>query len=181
MFNFKVIEEIWESNEDNTIKEKKSIPRRRVLYIHNIGDYVILSIDPIGVGRAITGIEHLEKYKNQIEKILTNSLFDRINKLDIEEAIKNLIKSLTLTAKGVKYEDKQTARETTTLCKSSKDNLKDIVVKLPQNMNIQDLKLKYKKTSLELFNRDLLKINSRANKEIHDEIKTSIISILQGQ
>ena len=181
MFNFEVIEEIWESNEDNTIKEKKYIPRRRVLYIHNIGDYIILSIDPVGIGRAIAGIEHLEKYKNQIEDILTNPLFDRINKLDIEEVIKNLIENLTLTAKGVKYEDKQTARETTTLCKNSQDNLKDIIVKLPQNINIQDLKLKYKKASLELFNRDLLKIVSRANKEIHDEIKPSIISILQEQ
>ena len=179
MFNFEVIEEIWESNEDNTIKEKKYIPRRRVLYIHNIGNYVILSIDPVGIGRAVAGIEHLEKYKNQVEEILTNPLFDRINKLDIEEVIKNLIENLTLTAKGVKYEDRQTARETTMLCKNSQDNLKDIIVKLPQNINIQDLKLKYKKASLELFNKDLLKIVSRANKEIHDEIKTSVISILQ--
>ena len=179
MFNFEVIEEIWESNEDNTIKEKKYIPRRRVLYIHNIGNYVILSVDPVGIGKAVGGTEHLEKYKNQVEEILTNPLFDRISKLDIEEAIKNLIKNLILTAKGLKYEDRQTARETTTLCKNSQDNLKDIIVKLPQNINIQDLKLKYKKASLELFNRDLLKIISRANKEIHDEVKTSIISILQ--
>ncbi|WP_127680924.1 hypothetical protein [Nautilia sp. PV-1] len=181
MFNFEVIEETWKSNEENTIKEKIFIPRRRVLYLHNIENYVILSIDPIGIGRAVAGIEHLEKYKNQVEKILTNSLFDRINKLDIEETIKNLLENLTLTAKGVKYEDKQTARETTTLCKNSQDNLKDIIVKLPQNINIQDLRLKYNKTSLELFNKDLLKINSRANKEVHDEIKTSIISILQEQ
>jgi EAL domain-containing protein (putative c-di-GMP-specific phosphodiesterase class I) len=180
MFNFEIIEEEWKFNEDKTIKFKHSIPRRRVLYLHNIENYVILAIDPIGIGRAIAGIEHLERYHSQIESILSNPLFDRINKLNIEEAIKHLIENLTLTAKGVKYEDRQTARETTTISKNSKDNLKDIIVKLPSKISIQDLKLKYQnKISLELFNKDLLKINSRANKDIHDEIKTSIISILQ--
>jgi len=195
MFNFEIIEEAWKSNEDNTIKEKVFIPRRRVIYLHNIGEYVILAIDPIGIGKAVGGYEYLENYKKQIEKILKNPLFDRIKKSDIEEAIKNLLKNLTLTAKGVKYEDKQTARETTTLCKNSQDNLKDIIVKLPQNIKIQDLKLIYNyqykinnknktdKISLELFNKDLLKIVSRAKatQGVHDELKTSIISILSKQ
>jgi hypothetical protein len=183
MFNFEVIEEKWESNEDNTIKKIKYIPRRRVLYIHNIRNYIILAIDPIGIGIGVAGSEHLEKYKKQIENILNNSLFDRINKINIENAIRKLIEEQILTGKGIKYEDMRTQRETETICKSSHDNLKDIIVRLPSDKNIQDLKLKYDKISLELFGKDLLKIKSqaKATEEIHNEIKTSIISILQKQ
>jgi len=195
MFNFEVLEKIWIYNEDKTAKFLELIPKRRVLYLHNMGNYVILAIDPIGIGRAVAGIDHLEQYKKQIEEKLANPLFDRICKLDIEDSIKELIKNLTLTAKGIKYEDKRTARETQTICKSSYDNLKDVIVTLPEDKAIQDLKLIYKyqyqfnnqikqeAISLELFNKDLLKITSRAKatKGVHDELKASIISILSKQ
>ena len=55
MFNFEVLEEEWIDNADKTIKTKQIIHKRRVLYVHNIGDYVILNIDPIGIGRTVCG------------------------------------------------------------------------------------------------------------------------------
>jgi hypothetical protein len=178
MFNFEVVDEVWVTINENQ-KEKRQIKRRKVLYLHNIKNYIVLAVDPVGIGRAVAGTDHLEKYKNQIVEILSNPLFDRITEINIEEAVKTLIKNQTFTARGITYEDGRTQRETKTICQNPNDNLKDIIVKLPENKNIQDLTLKYdKKTSLELFNKDLLKIVSRAQKDIHDDIKENIISVL---
>lgn len=187
--SFKIYTEFYTAEEilvDVTIdgqdyKKKENANYRRVMFLEkpNNNNYLIISIDPIGEGSSV-----YKKLEDNLSELITtlqldiNSFFDEI---ELEKSIFKLIGDNKLIPNKLVAQDESTNRVKSVTSQAARDNIKDDEMYNScenSDLKLQNIKMKYKKDSLEVFGATLLKITTKADEKITDELTTEIISAL---
>lgn len=176
-------EQVWKEEPYGTSKHKvisiESFRRVMVIQKEATSNYVILSIDPIGLGSSVYQKidKNIEDLNNELH-LDFNSFFDT---MEVDKAMFKLIDDGTLIPQGVSAIDESTKRVKSVQSKVSRDNIKDEEVYkscITSDLKHENIKMKLRNETIELFEKTLIKISTSANKDKTDELTTKIIPVL---
>jgi hypothetical protein len=187
--SFKIYTEFYTAEEifvDITIdgqdyKKKENTNYRRVMILekNSTNNYLIISIDPIGEGASV--YKKLEDNLNELTSTLGINIKDFFNEIEIEKSIFKLISDNKLIPNKLIVKDETTNRVKSVTSQAARDNIKDDDMYDScenSDLKLQNIKMKFQKDSLEVFGTTLLKITTKADEKITDELTTEIISAL---
>lgn len=162
-------------------KQKQSVNYRRTMILEKASDsnYLIISVDPIGEGASV--YKKLEENLNTLNTILHINFNDFFNEIEIEKAVYKLINDNKLIPNKLIAKDETTNRVKSVTSQAARDNIKDDNLYSScegSDLKLQNIKMKFQKDSLEVFGTTLLKISTKADEKITDELTTEIISAL---
>lgn len=176
-------ENIWkeEPYENSTHKVMKVESFRRIMVIQKeaTSNYVILSIDPMGLGSNVYKKidDNIRDLNNELH-LDFNSFFDT---MEVDKAMFKLIDDGVLVPQGVSAIDESTKRVKSVQSKASRDNIKDEEVYkscITSDLKHENIKMKLGNETIELFEKTLIKISTSANKDKTDELTTKTIPVL---
>jgi len=180
---FYTVEEIFVDitidGQDYKKKEKTNYRRIMILEKPNKSNYLIVSIDPIGEGSSV--YKKLEDNLSELVTILRIDINSFFNEVEIEKSIFKLIGDNKLIPNKLVAQDETTNRVKSVTSQAARDNIKDDEMYNScenSDLKLQNIKMKFKKDSLEVFGATLLKITTKADEKITDELTTEIISAL---
>lgn len=179
--------EDWVPSPTNpNIKTRQTITTRRAMTIRKLpeNDYLLLSIDPIGEGAAVS--RDIPGYLDQLAEIVQLDFRDFFDIKEIDGAIHSLVTNEVLIPRTIRSREPNTNRERSVIARAANDNIRD--ENIYQNtaagdLDLESLRLYFqgthgKKETVEIYGRTLLKIRTNANKEKTDELTTHIIQVL---
>lgn len=176
-------EQIWKEEPYGDSKHKvisiESFRRIMIIQKETKNDYVILSIDPVGLGSSVYKKidENIRDLNNELH-LDFNSFFDT---MEVDKAMFKLIDDGVLVPQGVSAIDEATKRVKSVQSKASKDNIKDEEVYkscITSDLKHENIKMKLGNETIELFEKTLIKISTSANKDRTDELTTKTIPVL---
>lgn len=180
---FYTVEEIFVDitidGQDYKKKEKTNYRRIMILEKPNNSNYLIVSIDPIGEGSSV--YKKLEDNLSELVTILRIDINGFFNEVEIEKSIFKLIGDNKLIPNKLIAQDETTNRVKSVTSQAARDNIKDDEMYNScenSDLKLQNIKMKFKKDSLEVFGATLLKITTKADEKVTDELTTEIISAL---
>ncbi len=176
-------ENIWKEEPYGDITHKvmriESFRRIMVIQKEATSNFVILSIDPMGLGSSVyRKIDENISYLNNELHLDFNSFFDT---MEVDKAMFKLIEDSILVPQGVSAIDESTKRVKSVQSKASRDNIKDEEVYkscITSDLKHENIKMKLGNETIELFEKTLIKISTSANKDKTDELTTKIIPVL---
>ncbi len=180
---FYTVEEIFVDitidGQDYKKKEKTNYRRIMILEKPNNSNYLIVSIDPIGEGSSV--YKKLEDNLSELVTILRIDINSFFNEVEIEKSIFKLIGDNKLIPNKLVAQDETTNRVKSVTSQAARDNIKDDEMYNScenSDLKLQNIKMKFKKDSLEVFGATLLKITTKADEKVTDELTAEIISAL---
>jgi len=161
-------------------KQKQNIDYRRIMVLEKSSDksQLIVSIDPTGEGASV--YKKLDENLTALGDILQLNFNDFFDIMDIEKAIYKLVKNNKLIPNRLVAKD-ETTKRVKSVYAQVKDNIKDDDIYGScenSGLKLENIKMKFNKETIELYGKTLLKISTRANKKVTDELTENIISIL---
>ena len=167
---FYTVEEIFVDitidGQDYKKKEKTNYRRIMILEKPNNSNYLIVSIDPIGEGSSV--YKKLEDNLSELVTILRIDINSFFNEVEIKKSIFKLIGDNKLIPNKLVAQDKTTNRVKSVTSQVARDNIKDDDMYNScenSDLKLQNIKMKFKKDSLEVFGATLLKITTKADKK----------------
>lgn len=166
--------------EGKTYKETKLIPYRRVMIIEKEKDskYLSISIDPIGDGSQV--YKRIDSNISKLAKIINIDINMYCDMIEVDNAMHILINENILIPQKLISEDKTTKR-LRVVQGQTKDNIKDDDIYIScknSKYDLNNIRMKFQKETIEIFGKTLVKINTRANEGVTNELKKSIVPLL---
>lgn len=163
-----------------TYKQNKSIPYRRSMIIEKEKDssYLIISIDPIGEGSKV--YKKLDENLNNLNTLFDLNISSYFDTIEIDKAVYKLIEEDKLTPNRTVAKEESTKRVKSIYAKAM-DNIKDDDIYkscINNTLELDNMKMRFKKESIEIYGKELLKISTRADQGTSDELTKNIISVL---
>lgn len=174
-----ILVDITINGQDYKKKENTNYRRVMILEKNNNNNYLTVSIDPIGEGASV--YKKLEDNISELTQILQVNIKDFFDEIEIEKSIYKLIHDNKLIPNKLIAKDETTNRVKSVTSQSARDNIKDDDMYDScenSDLKLQNIKMKFQKDSLEVFGTTLLKITTKADEKITDELTTEIISAL---
>lgn len=179
--------EDWVTSPTNpNIKTRQTITTRRAMTIRKLpeNDYLLLSIDPIGEGAAVS--RDIPGLLDQLVEIVQLDFRDFFDIKEIDSAIHSLVTNGVLVPRTIRSLEPNTNRERSVIARAARDNIRDENIyqnTVTGDLDLESLKLYFydtqgRKETVEIYGRTLLKIRTNANKEATDELTTRIIQVL---
>jgi hypothetical protein len=161
-------------------KQNKSIPYRRSMIIEKERDsnYLLISIDPIGEGSKV--YKKLDENLDSLNTLFGLDIGSYFDTIEIDKAVYELIEKDELTPNRTVAKEESTKRVKSIYAKAM-DNIKDDNIYkscIDNTLELENMKMRFKKESIEIYGKELLKISTRADQGITDELTKNIISVL---
>jgi hypothetical protein len=177
-------EEIWSDTIEENGKKYRELHTkqvRRIMYLEKRANSncLIVSIDPIGEGT--NAYQRINSNLEELTSLLGINIMDFFDITEIENPIYQLITNNELIPSKIIANDSTTKRIKSVYSQTSRDNIKDddIYINCTQNnLKLDNIKMKFRRESMELFGTTLLKIITNADSEATDEFTQKLIPLL---